>query len=125
MSHSSAKLSWLVTALKKNRKMRLKHWSSQILTVAAGHTNNTLKKTCSTPSRHWQKTSKGKVTIQFTVESSGQLSDFKVLKGIGHGCEEEVIRLVKQGPKWNPTRRNTESLRDKVKVRMKFTLPKK
>jgi TonB family protein len=67
----------------------------------------------------------GKVTIQFTVEPSGQLSDFRVLKGLGHGCEEEVIRLVKQGPKWNPTRRNTESLRDKVKVRMKFTLPKK
>ncbi len=67
----------------------------------------------------------GRVTIQFTVESSGKLSDFTVIKGIGHGCEEEVIRLVQQGPKWNPTRRNTESLRDRVKVRMKFTLPKK
>ena len=67
----------------------------------------------------------GRVTIQFTVESSGVLSDFTVIKGIGHGCDEEVIRLVQQGPKWNPTRRNTESLRDRVKVRMKFTLPKK
>lgn len=67
----------------------------------------------------------GKVTIQFTVESTGLLSDFKVIKGIGHGCEDEVIRLVKQGPKWSPTRKNTESLRDRVKVRMKFTLPKK
>jgi len=67
----------------------------------------------------------GRVTIQFSVETSGKLSDFTVIKGIGHGCEEEVIRLVQQGPKWNPTRRNTESLRDRVKVRMKFTLPKK
>ena len=67
----------------------------------------------------------GKVTIQFTIESSGQLSEFKVIKGIGHGCEEEVMRLVQQGPRWNPTRRNTEALRDRVKVRMKFTLPKK
>lgn len=67
----------------------------------------------------------GKVTIQFTVESSGVLSNFNVIKGIGYGCDEEVIRLIQQGPKWNPTRRNTESLRDRVKVRMKFTLPKK
>ncbi len=67
----------------------------------------------------------GKVTIQFTIETSGQLSDFRVIKGIGFGCEEEVIRIVKAGPKWTPTKRNSESLRDRVKVRMKFALPKK
>jgi TonB family protein len=84
-----------------------------------------LEKSIQYPEQALAENIEGKVTIQFTVESSGQLSDFKVLKGIGHGCEEEVIRLVKQGPRWNPTRRNTESLRDRVKVRMKFTLPKK
>ena len=84
-----------------------------------------LEKNIQYPEQALAENIEGKVTIQFTVESSGQLSDFKVIKGIGHGCEEEVIRLVKQGPRWNPTRRNTESLRDRVKVRMKFTLPKK
>jgi TonB family protein len=84
-----------------------------------------LEKNIQYPEQALAENIEGRVTIQFTVESSGQLSDFKVLKGIGHGCEEEVIRLVKQGPRWNPTRRNTESLRDRVKVRMKFTLPKK
>ncbi|HMG93924.1 MAG TPA: TonB family protein [Chryseolinea sp.] len=84
-----------------------------------------LEKNIQYPEQALAENIEGKVTIQFTVETSGQISDFKVLKGIGHGCEEEVIRLVKQGPKWNPTKRNTESLRDKVKVRMRFTLPKK
>ena len=84
-----------------------------------------LEKNLQYPEQALAENIEGKVTIQFTVESSGQVSEFRVLKGIGHGCEEEVIRLVKQGPKWNPTRRNTESLRDNVKVRMKFTLPKK
>jgi TonB family protein len=84
-----------------------------------------LEKNMQYPEQALAQNIEGKVTIQFTVESSGQLSDFRVIKGIGHGCDEEVMRLVKQGPKWNPTRRNTESLRDKVKVRMKFTLPKK
>jgi TonB family protein len=67
----------------------------------------------------------GKVTIQFTVETSGTLSEFKVLKGIGHGCEEEVIRLIKEGPKWAASRRNTKTVRDRVRVRVKFALPKK
>jgi TonB family protein len=66
----------------------------------------------------------GKVTVMFTVETSGALSDFRVLKGIGNGCDDEVIRLIKEGPKWTPSKRKDESIRDKVKVRMRFALPK-
>jgi len=84
-----------------------------------------LEKSMQYPEQALANNIEGKVTIQFTVESTGQLSEFRVIKGIGHGCDEEVIRLVKQGPKWVPTRRNNDSLRDKVKVRMKFALPKK
>jgi hypothetical protein len=47
------------------------------------------------------------------------------LKGIGYGCDEEVIRLIKEGPRWVPTRKNKEPVRDKVKVRLRFALPKK
>lgn len=67
----------------------------------------------------------GKVTIQFTVEPSGKLTDFKVLKGIGYGCDEEVIRLIKAGPKWTASKRDDEVVKDKVKVRLRFRLPRK
>ncbi len=67
----------------------------------------------------------GKVTVQFTIEPTGQLSEFKVIRSIGYGCDEELIRLIKQGPKWSPTKRKEEAIRDKVRVRMKFELPKK
>ena len=66
----------------------------------------------------------GKVIVMFTVETSGQLSDFRVLRGIGNGCDEEVIRLIKEGPKWSPSKRRDDPVRDKVKVRMRFALPK-
>ncbi len=66
----------------------------------------------------------GKVTVQFTLESNGVMSDFRIVKGIGYGCEDEVIRLIKSGPKWRPTKRNNEPVRDRVKVRMRFSLPK-
>ena len=67
----------------------------------------------------------GKVTIQFIIGTSGQLTDFKVVRGIGYGCEDEVIRLIKAGPKWSPTKRNEVPIRDRVRVRMRFALPKK
>ncbi len=66
----------------------------------------------------------GKVTVQFTLESNGAITDFRVIKGLGYGCEDEVIRLIKSGPKWTPTKRNNEPVRDRVKVRMRFSLPK-
>jgi TonB family protein len=67
----------------------------------------------------------GKVTVQFTIEPTGQLTDFRVVRGIGSGCDEEVIRIIKQGPKWTPTKRSEQPIRGKVKVRMKFDLPEK
>ena len=84
-----------------------------------------LEKNLTYPQQAIENKVEGRVTIQFTVESTGLLSNFSVLKGIGAGCDEEVIRLVRQGPKWYPTKRSNEAVRDRVKVRMKFVLPKK
>lgn len=67
----------------------------------------------------------GRVTIQFTVDSFGKLSDFKVIKGLGFGCDEEVIRLIQQGPKWIPTKKDSEPVSDNVRVKMRFKSPKK
>jgi TonB family protein len=67
----------------------------------------------------------GRVTVQFTIDPTGKMSDFRVLRGLGYGCDEEVIRLIQQGPRWRPSRKNTEAVTDKVKVRMRFSLPKK
>lgn len=50
----------------------------------------------------------GKVLIQFIVHKNGHLSTFKIIKGIGNGCDEEAIRVIKllaEHPKygkWKP-----------------------
>lgn len=38
----------------------------------------------------------GEVEIAFTVEKNASLTNFKILKGIGYGCDEEVIELMKK-----------------------------
>lgn len=67
----------------------------------------------------------GRVTVEFFVETNGDLSDFTVIKGIGNGCEEELIRLIRQGPKWIPTKKNNQAIRDKARVRLNFQIPGK
>jgi TonB family protein len=66
----------------------------------------------------------GRVTVEFTIEPNGSLTNFIVIRGIGSGCDEELIRLIKEGPKWIPTKRNDVPVQDKAKVRLKFELPK-
>ena len=44
----------------------------------------------------------GRVYLQFYVDASGNLSDIEVTRGIGGGCDEEAIRVLKKSPKWNP-----------------------
>lgn len=67
----------------------------------------------------------GRVTIEFTVDSFGKIGNFKVIKGLGFGCDEEVIRLIQQGPKWIPTKKDSEPVSDNVRVKMRFKTPKK
>ncbi len=56
----------------------------------------------------------GRVFVQFIVNEDGQLSDFKVLKGIGYGCDEEAIRAIKSSSPWIPGKQRGKP----VKVRM-------
>jgi TonB family protein len=65
----------------------------------------------------------GKVTVQFIVDISGELTNLTVVRGLGYGCDDEVVRLVKEGPKWQPTMRADTPLQSTVRVRVKFKLP--
>jgi TonB family protein len=67
----------------------------------------------------------GRVTIEFTVGITGVLSDFEVTKKLGYGCDEEVIRLVKEGPQWKPSYIDNEAVESLVKIKTKFKLPGK
>lgn len=66
---------------------------------------------------------KGRVTLQFTVRTDGSLDEFNVLKGLGYGCDEEVIRLVKEGPRWQPTTEDEVPVESAVRIRVKFAPP--
>jgi TonB family protein len=82
-----------------------------------------LKNSLHYPQQALENQIKGRVTVQFTVLKDGSLDEFSVLKGLGYGCDEEVIRLVKDGPKWSPTTEDDVPVESEVRVRVKFTPP--
>ena len=59
----------------------------------------------------------GRVFVNFVVEPDGSVSNVKVLRGIGGGCDEEAVRVVKSMPKWKPGKQRGKT------VRVSYTLP--
>lgn len=72
------------------------------------------------PQEALQNNVKGKVKVEFSVKTDGSLNDYKVVKSLGHGCDEEVIRLIKDGPKWSPSTENGKPVESTVLVGVKF-----
>lgn len=44
----------------------------------------------------------GEVVVCFMLDEKGVISDAKVLKSLGYGCDEEALRVVKKMPDWKP-----------------------
>jgi protein TonB len=59
----------------------------------------------------------GRVTIKFVVNEDGSISDARIIRKIGGGCEEEALRVVNSMPKWKPGKKNG------VAVKVYCTLP--
>lgn len=59
----------------------------------------------------------GTVVVSFVIDKDGSITDIKVLKGIGFGCDEEAIRVLENAPKWNPGKQRG------VPVKVSMTLP--
>ena len=44
--------------------------------------------------------------VQFVVDKEGNISDVRALTNHGYGMEQEAMRVIKKGPKWNPAIQN-------------------
>ncbi|MFO7614745.1 MAG: energy transducer TonB [Bacteroidales bacterium] len=64
----------------------------------------------------------GRVFVTFVVERDGSVTDVRVIRGIGGGCDEEAIRVVKNMPKWTPGKQRGKAVRVQYNLPVKFTL---
>lgn len=59
----------------------------------------------------------GRVTLQFTVEKDGSVTNVKVLRGVDASLDKEAVRVVQSSPKWKPGKQ-----RDRA-VKVTYTFP--
>jgi TonB family protein len=62
----------------------------------------------------------GTVEVEFKVNKKGELSDFRITKSLGYGCDEEAIRLIREGPKWLPKTQGGDTGRQRVRQVVNF-----
>jgi protein TonB len=64
----------------------------------------------------------GVVFVTFVVEADGKITGVKVLRGIGFGCEEEAVRVVRGMPNWTPGKQLGKPVRVKYNLPIRYKL---
>lgn len=74
------------------------------------------------PEEAKEKNIQGTVLVSFVVEKNGKITDAKVVRSIGGGCDEEALRVVNAMPKWKPGKQNGKNVRVQFALPIKFKL---
>ena len=53
----------------------------------------------------------GRVTLQFTVNADGSVSNVKVLRGVDSSLDKEAVRVVASSPKWKPGKQRDRAVK--------------
>jgi protein TonB len=64
----------------------------------------------------------GKVFVEFVVNQDGSLSDAKIVKGIGYGCDDAAREAILK-TKWEPGRQRGKPVRVKMVLPVYFKIP--
>jgi TonB family protein len=64
----------------------------------------------------------GKVFVGFIIEKNGSVSGVNVLRGIGSGCDEEAMRVVRTLSGWKPAMVGGKPVRNAYVVSIAFKL---
>lgn len=50
------------------------------------------------------------VKVKFSIKEDGTITDIQNLTSYGYGMEEELIRVIKNGPRWSPAIKNGKNI---------------
>lgn len=64
----------------------------------------------------------GRVYVTFVVDKEGKIKDIRLLRGIGGGCDEEAMRVIRSMPDWKPGRQNGRAVQVQYNLPVNFTL---
>ncbi len=74
------------------------------------------------PAQAKDATIQGSVLVGFVIDKEGVLTDVRVIKGIGSGCDEEALRVIKKSPRWKAGMQNGQAVRVRYIIPISFTI---
>ncbi|QMU30836.1 energy transducer TonB [Adhaeribacter radiodurans] len=74
------------------------------------------------PAEAKRQNQEGIVEVSFTVTTEGKLTNFKILKSLHPACDAEAIRVIQEGPGWQPTQLQGQPQAENVRVTVQFKL---
>ncbi len=115
---------WLKGEAKKNSGVAVGRFDEvPIFAGCEGETDPKLRQECSQkkmleyvyraikyPKEAREKGIEGNVYISYSIDENGYVKNAKIMKGIGGGCDEEVLRIVNAMPRWTPLRMRGNTL---------------
>lgn len=65
----------------------------------------------------------GTVFVNFVVRADGRIEEARILRGIGGGCDEETLRVIREMPAWEPGRnQDGQAVHTRFNMPVRFTL---
>jgi protein TonB len=64
----------------------------------------------------------GRVFVEFIVQTDGSITDANVKKGIGAGCDQEALNVIKNSPNWTAAKNKGIAVKQRLVMPIKFAL---
>lgn len=83
---------------------------------------NHLKTNLQYPEKAKRQGVEGAVFLSFVVDKDGSIINPQVVRGIGEGCDEEALRVLKESDRWNPGKQGGEIVKARIQTRIVFKM---
>lgn len=84
--------------------------------------NQYMSKSVKYPQSAREAKTQGTVVVGFKVNEDGELVDAEVIRGIGGGCDQEAVRVVAEGPNWEPAIKGGQAVTTQLTLPIRFVI---
>ncbi len=74
------------------------------------------------PEQAFDEKVQGSVVIKISVDETGKITSSEIVKGIGGGCDEEVLDAIGKMPHWKPALENGKPVKKSFSISVAFNL---
>ncbi len=64
----------------------------------------------------------GTVYVGLMINEDGSVSDVRIMRGIGGGCDEEAMRIISMMPKWTPAQNKGKPTKVEMCLPVRFIM---